>query len=190
MKLIIGLGNPGKKYQTTWHNAGFSVLDLWLEKNKAEFSKFKPSAKFEAELALSDEVVEKIILAKPQTFMNNSGQAVAALAKFYKLDSNDIWVIHDDIDLPLGKIRISQNSSSAGHNGIKSIIEKLNTQNFTRFRIGIQPNYELRMPTEKFVLQKIDKQSKVVIDQVNQKVTNALDMALDSGVTEAMNQFN
>jgi len=190
MKLIIGLGNPGKKYEATWHNAGFLVIDLLKTKQAGEFLSCNKNKKFKAEVCENNSPEEKKILAKPQTFMNKSGESVKALANFYKMKPEDIWVIHDDIDLPLGKIRISQNASAAGHKGVQSVIDELGTQGFIRFRLGIQPITPLKMPTEKYVLQKIDKESKVVIDEVMEKVLAALEIALVQGVTEAMNEFN
>jgi len=186
MKLIIGLGNPGKKYEQTWHNVGFLAVEK-IKKDK-EFPEFKDSKKFKAEICEETEIKEKIILAKPTTFMNNSGQAAKALIKFYKIEPQDLWVVHDDIDLPIGKIRISQNASAAGHKGVQSIIEELGTQGFVRFRIGIQPENPGRVPTEKYVLQKIDE-----ADKINQSLNNtatAIDLALMNGVSEAMNEFN
>ena len=135
--LIVGLGNPGKQYEKTRHNVGFMALDAFAQKN--EFPGFQLDKKSNAlisEGALND---KKILLAKPQAFMNNSGQAVKALySKFYILYSNLI-VVHDDIDLALGTIKISVNRGSAGHKGVDSIIKHLKTKNFTRIRIGIQP---------------------------------------------------
>ncbi|MFA6254998.1 MAG: aminoacyl-tRNA hydrolase [Patescibacteria group bacterium] len=190
MKLIVGLGNPGKKYETTWHNVGFLVIDLLKTKQAGEFLSCNKSKKFKAEICENNSPEEKIILAKPQTFMNNSGQAVKAIGRFYKIKPENLWVIHDDIDLPLGKIRISQNASAAGHKGVQSIIDEVGTQEFIRFRLGIQPITPLKMPTEKYVLQKIDSESKVIIDEVIEKVLAALEIALAQGVTEAMNEFN
>ncbi|MAF14248.1 MAG: aminoacyl-tRNA hydrolase [Parcubacteria group bacterium] len=189
MKLIVGLGNPGKKYQQTWHNVGFLIVDQIQQKKPETFLKFKKSAKHKAEICEGG-ILEKIILTKPQTFMNNSGQAVKSLLNFYKIKSPDLWVIHDDIDLPIGKIRISQNSSAAGHNGIKSIINELGTKEFVRFRIGIQPLTPMKVPTDKYVLQKINKTDKVKVDEVVQKTIAAIDLALDQGISETMNEFN
>lgn len=190
MKLIIGLGNPGKKYDQTWHNVGFLTIDQIQVNKPEEFLKLKNSRKHKAEICEGTSPEEKIILIKPQTFMNNSGQAVKSLARFYKIKPHDLWVIHDDIDLPLGKIRISQNSSAAGHKGVQSIIEELGTQEFIRFRIGIQPTTPIKVTTEKYVLQKIDKAGKVIIDEVMGKVLAAIEVTLAQGVTEAMNEFN
>ncbi len=139
MILIAGLGNPGKKYKKTRHNIGFGVID---ELNKKSFQK-------------------DVILFKPQTFMNNSGQAVSK--KMSKLNPEKLIVVHDDIDLPLGTIRISKNKSSAGHKGVQSIIDQLGTQQFTRIRIGIQPSDKKPQNTDKFVLEKFSKQEKKII---------------------------
>jgi len=190
MKLIVGLGNPGKKYEETWHNLGFLAIDQLEKKFEGEFLKCKNSKKHQAQICENNSPEEKIILGKPQTFMNNSGRAVKSLAKFYKIDPQDIWIIHDDIDLPLGKIRISQNSSAAGHNGVKSIIDELGTKEFVRIRIGIKPDTELNLPTEKYVLQKINKESKIIVEEAIQKACSAIELILAQGVSEAMNEFN
>ncbi len=190
MKLIVGLGNPGKKYDQAWHNAGFMAIDQIQLDQPDEFLKFKNSLKFKAQICEGNNPEEKIILAKPQTFMNRSGQAVKALVKFYKIKPQDLFVIHDDIDLPLGKIRISQNASAAGHKGVQSIIDELGTQEFIRFRLGIKQEQKIQIPAEKYVLQKIDKESKLIIDEVIKKILIALEIALAEGATEAMNEFN
>jgi PTH1 family peptidyl-tRNA hydrolase len=138
MKLVVGLGNPGKKYEKTRHNVGFLVLDALQEKLKDEaIGAWEYSKKFQAEIAGCTVRNEKIILVKPQTFMNESGVSVAALANFYKIQSTDIIVVHDDKDIPLGEIKVQQDRGSAGHNGIKSIIEHIGTQNFFRIRVGV-----------------------------------------------------
>lgn len=190
MKLIIGLGNPGKKYEQTWHNVGFMVIDQLQANKPDEFSKFKKSAKFKSEVSEGNGPEEKIILAKPQTFMNNSGQAIKSLVNFYKIKPQDLWVIHDDIDLPLGKIRISQNSSAAGHKGVQSIINELSTQGFIRFRLGIQLVNPSKLPTEIYVLQKIGRSDRIIINESIKTVLAAIELALVQGVTEAMNEFN
>lgn len=146
MKLIIGLGNPGKEYTCTRHNVGFLMVEYL--RSKWNFPDFSLNKKFSAEISekiLSSEnspadgfgVNEKIILVRPNTFMNLSGVAVRALLDFYKLTPTDIFVIQDELDIPFGTYRLAADSSSAGHNGIKNIIEHLGTQTFTRLRIGI-----------------------------------------------------
>ena len=190
MKLIIGLGNPSKKYDETWHNVGFMTVDQIQTSKPEEFLKCKNSKKHKAEICEGTSPEEKIILAKPQTFMNLSGQAVKSLKNFYKIKPHDLWVVHDDIDLPLGKIRISQNSSAAGHKGIQSIIDEIGTQEFVRFRLGIQPTTPMKIPTEKYVLQKIKKEDKIIIDETIQTVLTVIEVGLAEGITEAMNEFN
>ena len=190
MKLIVGLGNPGTEYQNTWHNVGFMVIDLIKNRYAAADLKFKQSKKYQAAIAEITSLNEKIILAKPQTFMNKSGQAVKALVNFYKINPADLWVIHDEVDLPLGKIRISHNASAAGHKGIQSIITELGGQEFVRFRIGIQSDPVSKLPTEKYVLQRITEGSKLTLEENLQTVLSAIEVSLTSGIAEAMNQFN
>lgn len=155
MKLIIGLGNPGKKYQFTRHNIGYSVVeflrDEWLQAEG--FSKWSDNKKFQARISEGNLNGEKIILAKPLNFMNNSGEAVSALMNFYKVGPIDLIVIHDEIDLTLGNYKVQKDKSAAGHNGIKSIIEKIGSQNFTRVRVGVgKENKDKQGDTARFVL--------------------------------------
>lgn len=154
MKLIVGLGNPGEKYKNTRHNAGFLALDFILNDDD-NFMQAKPSHEFKSEMFTFLQGKEKIIFLKPQTYMNDSGQALKIICNFYKLDfTKDLLIIHDEVDLPFGAIRTSQNSSAAGHNGVQSIIENLNTQNFQRIRIGVESRTSKEeIPTDVFVLQ-------------------------------------
>lgn len=154
IKLIIGLGNPGEKYLKTRHNIGFILLDLLADEYSAKFNKNQTLNSEIAEVSLEG---EKIILCKPQTFMNNSGQAVSKIVNYYKIDLKDILIIQDELDLPFGKIRISADSSSAGHKGIQSIINFLGTKNFKRLRFGINNN-ESSLPPEIFVLKNFSKE--------------------------------
>jgi PTH1 family peptidyl-tRNA hydrolase len=190
MKLIVGLGNPDKKYLETWHNLGFIAIDQIAKKYLPESANFKLNKKFKAEISEWNYLEEKIVLVKPQTYMNNSGQAVKALMNFYKIKIDDLWIIHDDIDLPLGKIRISHNASAAGHKGVQSIIDEIGEQGFVRFRLGIQPQTALRLPTEDYVLQKINQEAKVALDDMIQEITSAIEICLMQGVSETMNEFN
>ncbi len=134
--LIIGLGNPGKEYKKTRHNAGFMFLDAMREKN--DFSEFAFNKKFNAEISEGFLNTEKYILAKPQTFMNRSGESVRALIDFYKIEPEDIIVVADDLDIEIGNYKISRDVRAAGHNGIQNIIDNLSTQDFTRIRIGVE----------------------------------------------------
>jgi PTH1 family peptidyl-tRNA hydrolase len=154
MKLIIGLGNPGEKYKNNRHNAGFIILDEL--KRDWNFPDFEFSKKFEAEISEGNIEEGKIIFAKPQTFMNNSGEAVRRIVSFYKLTSENILVIHDDLDINSGEFKVSTDSGPAGHNGVQDIIEKIGTQNFKRFRVGIEGAEKRKtriVPGDVFVLQ-------------------------------------
>jgi PTH1 family peptidyl-tRNA hydrolase len=169
MNIIVGLGNPGPKYDNTRHNIGFTVVDeLARQKNLT----WKDNKKFKAEIAEE----AGLILVKPQTFMNNSGESVAAILRYYQLLPRTIFgtkkdsdltpvltIIHDDLDLLLGKYKLSINSSSAGHNGVQSIIDYLKTKNFKRLRIGISTDERQQIKAENFVLQKFKDEEKNVI---------------------------
>lgn len=163
MTIIIGLGNPGDKYQKTPHNIGFEIIDKIAEVN--DFPEFKLSKKFKAFTSEKNQT----ILVKPETFMNESGQAVKAIKSFYK--TNEIIVIHDDIDLVIGKIKLSKNSGSAGHKGIDSIIKELGTKDFERIRVGIQPEKGKPKEVEKYVLRKLKKSDL-------EKIMNEIDPSL------------
>lgn len=156
MKLIIGLGNPGKQYMKTRHNVGFTATEALHDALTA----YRPSAwelskKFNAEISGCTIGTEKILLAKPMTFMNDSGIAVSLIAHFYKIPPRDLIVLHDDKDILLGEIKVQTNRGSAGHNGVQSIIDHTGTENFTRIRIGIKSDNEKKMTdAAKFVLGK------------------------------------
>jgi PTH1 family peptidyl-tRNA hydrolase len=154
MKLIVGLGNPGEKYKNTRHNAGFLALDFILNDGDG-FMQAKPSHEFKSEIYTLGANNEKIILMKPRTFMNDSGQALKVICNFYKIAfATDLLVLHDEVDLPFGEIRMTNSSSSAGHNGVQSIIDNLGTQDFGRIRIGVESRASREdMPTEAFVLE-------------------------------------
>lgn len=188
MKLIIGLGNPGKKYATTWHNLGFMALDL-LARDLAT-KEFKVNKKFEAEITETEIAGQKIILAKPLTFMNLSGQSVKKIMNFYKLTISDLIVVHDDLDLPIGKIRIAQNSSSGGHNGIKSIIEEFNDQNFIRLKLGIASDLLKQIPAPDYVLMKIPKEQRKIIEAVLKNSGEAIKELIIKTPEVVMNKYN
>ncbi len=166
MKLIVGLGNPGEKYKNTRHNTGFMALD-------AVTSNFQFSISFQSvfNAQISNGILEnkKIILAKPQTFMNESGKAVKAITDYYKIPTQNITVIHDDLDIPLGEYKIVRGRGSAGHKGAQSIIDALGTKDFTRMRIGIGVENK-KIPAEDFVLENFTKEEKKIIDEVIEKV--------------------
>lgn len=158
MKLIIGLGNPGEQYKKTRHNLGFAVIDTLAKELETDWRFEK---KFNALISKTNIKGEKFILAKPQTFMNESGLSVKSLADYFSPEY--ILVIHDEMDLPLGEFKFQKDISSAGHKGIQSIIDQLKSQDFNRLRIGINTNSKLE--TEDFVLQKFTEEEQKVIRQ-------------------------
>lgn len=178
MKLIVGLGNPGAEYSQSRHNLGYMVVDKLEEQMKVGLVFEK---KLKAEVAMFVHDGETLILAKPQTFMNLSGECVSKIAHFYKINTEDIWVISDDLDLEFGKVRTRIGGSSGGHNGLKDIIAKLG-DGFARFRIGIK-NPELdTIPADKFVLQKFTKEETIHLDEVIEATTMLIHHALETGI--------
>lgn len=172
MKLIVGLGNPEKQYANTRHNAGFLVIDKLLADCESE-AKFDKKAN--AEVAKTTINKKRVLLAKPLTYMNNSGLAVRALLDFYKLKPENLIIIHDEKDIPLGETRVQTNRGPAGHNGVKSIIEQLGTKNFTRIRVGVSPADQNKIKdTANFVLGKFTaeetKKLKKVIENISQEI--------------------
>jgi len=166
MIIIVGLGNPGKRYKNTRHNVGFQAVDEFARENN--FPEFKLSKKSNS--LISEK--ENIVLVKPQTFMNESGKAIKVLLK--NTTRTVLVVIHDDIDLPLGKIRISKNRGSAGHKGVESIIKEIGTKDFTRFRVGVSSKTGKPKNVEKYVLQKFNKEEEKIMGQVVQEITTEI----------------
>ncbi|MCD6232889.1 aminoacyl-tRNA hydrolase [bacterium] len=162
MFLIVGLGNPGKEYRKTRHNVGFLVLSKFHKKNN--FSKFILSKKHNCLLSKGEVLEKQILLAKPQTFMNNSGKAIKSILQYTKTPLTNLIIVHDDIDLPLGKIKISKNRGSAGHKGVQSIIDNLGTKDFTRIRIGIAPPKKIER-IDKFVLENFSNKEKKILNK-------------------------
>jgi PTH1 family peptidyl-tRNA hydrolase len=197
MKLIVGLGNPGKKYEKTRHNYGFLAVEHLRDFFKS-FDAWSLDKRADTLVSKGEIAGHQILLAKPQTFMNLSGKAVAALADFYKIEVSDIWLIHDDFDLPLGVNRVNHASSAAGHKGIKSIIDALGTKDFLRFRLGIHPVgqtffsaiFKKTISIEKFVLKNFDKEEMKIVAAAIQRNTQAIEVALKEGPAQAMNEFN
>lgn len=187
MIIIIGLGNPGEKYQSTRHNVGFMFLDKLAE--KFNFSDFKLSKKFHSQISEGEIAGQKVILAKPETFMNESGIAVETLTGYYKTPLTDILVVHDEMDIPLGNIKIVKGRGSAGHKGVKSIIEKIG-DDFARFRVGIGPETSKKQDTEKFVIDNFSKKETVALKHTFKKTTQALEDLLTEGLEKAMNKYN
>ena len=184
MKLIVGLGNKGREYENTRHNMGFMLVDRYL-KYKNIIDKFKE--KFNAMYIETTINNEKVIFIKPMTYMNNSGIAVRAFVDFYKLNSEDILVISDDLDLDLGKFRLRRNGSSGGHNGLKSIISHLGTDNFKRLRIGISNDKD---DVINYVLSKFSKKELNEIDTMFDTLVDVLDDYFVMDFTSLMSKYN
>jgi PTH1 family peptidyl-tRNA hydrolase len=183
--LIVGLGNPGRAYAGNRHNVGFHCLDRLAAAHGLSFDKKQG----QAELALGRIAGRRVVLAKPQTYVNLSGEAVQAVAHFYKVDPGDILVVYDDLDLPQGTVRLRPRGSSGGHGGMKSIIERLGTQAFPRLRVGIgrPPG---RMEPQAYVLQDFGAAEREEMEEVYGRVVTAVETFLCDGVKEAMNRFN
>lgn len=188
MITIIGLGNPGKEYEKTRHNIGFMVLDKLADEFKVEFKKTEKFNSETAEATITfpgEKKHVRVLLAKPQTFMNNSGEAVSKIANFYKLRTEDqLWVIHDDLDVDLGSIRIRLKGSSAGQKGVQSIIDKLGTDRFARFRVGIRPKEGQDKAAEEFVLEKFKPSEKKIIAEEIDETVKIINESLDKGIIE------
>ncbi|MBT3949049.1 aminoacyl-tRNA hydrolase [Candidatus Parcubacteria bacterium] len=171
MKLIVGLGNPGKRYARTRHNVGFMLLDeLHKELKRYNINEWELSKKFNAKISGCTISGEKIILAKPMTYMNHSGQTVQLIMHFYKMTHNDLIVVHDDKDILLGEIKMQTDKNHAGHNGIKSIIEHIGTKDFMRLRVGVASENKRKMKdTAKFVLHKFGMFEKKKLEETIQE---------------------
>jgi peptidyl-tRNA hydrolase, PTH1 family len=186
-QLIVGLGNPGTKYAQTRHNVGFDLIDILAKRWQISLSDRKQFQGIYGEGIGGNNT--KIKLLKPQTFMNLSGQSVRATLDWFKLSPESVLVVYDDLDLPLGKIRLRLSGSAGGHNGMKSIISHLGTQNFPRVRIGIGQSTGEK-DTIAHVLGKFSKAETIVIDEVIYLVNDAIEMSLKQGVEKAMSLYN
>ena len=211
MKLIVGLGNPGEKYEKTRHNLGFMIVEKFLKDfESVKNTIWKDSVKCKSEISQIEWQpkhgnLEKVILAKPKTYMNNSGMAVRLISDFYKINSSDVWILHDDIDLPLGSMKIRFGGASAGHHGVESVMEHLGTDRFWRFRLGIGEqksplrqgsegqakikNQKLRN-VEDFVLSDFTGSEKGKLKNLVKRGVNAVETSLENGMDAAMNRFN
>lgn len=180
MILLVGLGNPGKKYTNTRHNVGFSFLDYLARKERTEFTFNKY---FNAEIARTTIKDQDIFMVKPQTFMNLSGISVQGVVSYFHIPIDKVWVIYDDVDLEFGTIRVRSEGSSGGHKGLQSIIDNLGAPNIPRFRIGIKTADLGKIPTEKFVLQKFSPEEQRELDNIFDKTYNLLLNALKEGIS-------
>ena len=185
MKLIVGLGNPGKKYENTRHNTGFAVIDRTLAKLNVELDK----SKFNADYTMINRNGEKIYILKPLTYMNLSGEAVAPFMKYFGIEPEDLVVVHDDLDLPVGKIRLRQSGSCGGQNGMRNIIDLLGDSNIKRIRVGI--GKDPLIPVVDYVLGKTKKEDLEVYNQALDKASDALIYWLDhDDFSKVMSNFN
>lgn len=184
MKIIVGLGNPGKEYERTRHNTGFMVLDRLSEKLNIEISQ----SKFKGLYGKGKYKGEDVLLLKPQTYMNLSGESLRAVMDFFKVDLEDVLVVYDDLDMPVGKLRLRQSGSAGGHNGIKNIILHTGSQNFNRIRVGIDRSKYIKVVD--WVLSRFSKEEESAIEQGVENASEAVIDYLEHGFNHAMNRFN
>jgi len=183
MKLIVGLGNPGNEYENTRHNVGFYYLDVFLSKLNLSYKEKFNGLYIKTKIDGND-----VIFLKPQTYMNLSGESVIKFVNYFKIKSEDILVIHDDLDLQLGRIKLKENGSSGGHNGIKNIILHLNSENFKRLKIGISKNNNL--DTKDYVLGKFTKNEQEIILENEEKVLHILQDFFKLSFNDLMSKYN
>lgn len=184
--LIVGLGNPGDKYEKTRHNVGFRIIDKIADKYNAKTFKNK----FEALYADCDIDGKTVMLLKPLTYMNNSGRAVSEAVRFYKIPTDNILVISDDISMAAGRLRIRANGSHGGHNGLKDIIELLGTDNIARIKVGMGEKPHADYDLADWVLSVPSKEDTLLIEKAEDSATEAVKVILKSGLSVAMNRFN
>lgn len=185
--LIVGLGNPGKEYAETRHNIGFRLLDAWA---RAEGARWTLKKAFEAEVAPLVRRGRRILLVKPQTYVNLSGRSAEALCRYYRVDpASALVVVYDEMNLDLGRMKISVKGSAGGHNGLVSLIEHLGSA-FVRFRIGIGPRHPPEMELKDFVLGKFTEEQSALLKSKERDFLNALHLLVDSGPNRAMNRVN
>ena len=184
IKLIAGLGNPGACYARSRHNIGFLIVEQFARAHHFDFAR----KRFNAEIAEGALGEARVMIAKPQTFMNLSGDAVGKLFAFYKIAPHDLLVVYDDLDLPLGKLRMRSRGSAGGHHGMESIIARIGTSDFPRLRVGIgrpDPNADVD-----HVLGNFDADERVLMDETFARAIEAIDVWLRDGISKAMNRFN
>lgn len=185
MKCIVGLGNPGKQYEHTRHNIGFEVIEALSSKLQIPLDQ----SKFKGLYGIGFHKGEKVLLLKPLTYMNLSGESIRACLDYYQINLEDLLVVYDDLDLPVGKIRLRQKGSAGGHNGIKSTVTHLGTQQFNRIRIGIdRPQSGMSVPD--YVLGRFHKEEQPLILEAVEKSAEACVAWLESPFLQVMNEFN
>lgn len=188
IKLICGLGNPGDRYQKTRHNAGFLFLDQWQD-DDGKLPNWQNNTKFHSLIAKFYWHGQAVLLQKPQIFMNNSGRAVFALAQFYGFSADEILVVHDELDLPEGVVRLKKSGGHGGHNGLRDIIANLNNKDFYRLRLGIGRPADKAQVVD-YVLKNFDKKGQVALNQAIIKAQSALSIWYKNGFEKAMNDLH
>ena len=184
--LVVGLGNPGSKYESTRHNMGFLAVDKLAQNEKLKWNKLR----FKAWTATWEVGGEKILLMKPQTYMNLSGESVGEAARFYKIPADHVLVISDDISLPAGKLRIRASGSAGGHNGLKNIIQHLGTDRFPRIKVGVGSPQQAGFDTVDWVIGKPMGEDQKVIMEALDKAVAAIPVLIGQGIDRAMSRFN
>jgi len=185
VSLVVGLGNPGREYAQTRHNVGFQIVTRLAEKRGLSFSRMQNEA-----LVAAGRIGDaRVVLAKPQAWMNESGKAVGPLARFYKVEPARLLVVYDDLDVPAGTLRLRREGGSGGHKGMRSIIERLGRQDFPRLRVGIgrPPG---RMDAADYVLQPFTRDEEILMDSARDRAVEAIERFLAEGIVAAMNRFN
>lgn len=185
MKIVVGLGNPGREYKQTRHNFGFLVTDQLALDLQGKFKK----SQFAAEVVEVSHEGIKLLLLKPQTYMNLSGEAVWKVLGFYKKKSNDLWVVYDDLDLEFGRMKLGFGGASGGHKGIESIIDSLGSKDFNRVRLGIGRPLG-KEDTVDYVLRPFGRDEKDILNKTIEKATQAILYGVSHGIESAMNMFN
>jgi peptidyl-tRNA hydrolase, PTH1 family len=191
MKLIVGLGNPGSRYEGTRHNIGFDAVEALGERLK--LGGFRNESKFKAEVARGEFNGEKIILARPQTYMNLSGEAVLLLKQFYKIENEDLWLAYDDVDLALGVLRLREAGSAGTHNGVKSVLQLLSSEDLPRFKLGIENRGNIS-PVEQdiasFVLERFRNEERFQVEELVKVFVESAVHALKKGFLSAREKFS
>jgi peptidyl-tRNA hydrolase, PTH1 family len=188
MILVIGLGNPGEKYKETRHNIGWIALDEFKKKNN--FGEWNENKKTRSTISKGIINEKEILLAKPVTFMNLSGEAIVKIISYYKIIPEKIIIVHDDIDIEIGKIKIIEKRGAAGHKGVLSITKILKTKNFIRIRVGIKPKGKKPSSAERFVISQFNQKERKILKETVEKTIKAIEIISEEGIQKAMNIFN
>jgi PTH1 family peptidyl-tRNA hydrolase len=186
VKIVVGLGNPGRKYEGTPHNVGFDVVDCLAQRSS---HKLRGSLRFKAQTAKAVVGTESVLLVKPQTFMNLSGEAVGAVMRYHKVNPSDVLVLLDDVDLELGRIRVRSSGGSGGHKGLASVIQHLGVEEFVRIRMGVGRG-RAEADVVSHVLSQFDSAQSKTVNGMIERAADAVCVVLESGVEMAMNRFN